>query len=48
MIAALFGPNIPGTLWITMWWAFFIVVGMGIALAVYAAIEMKKLEDKSE
>ncbi len=48
MIAALFGANIPGTMWITMWWAFFIVVGMGIALAVYAARAMKKLEDRSE
>jgi len=48
MIAALFGAHVAGTLWITMWWAFFIVVAMGIALGVYAAREMKKLEDKSE
>ena len=48
MIAHFFGANIPGTMWITMWWAYFIVIGLGIALTVYAALEMKKHEDRSE
>jgi ABC-type dipeptide/oligopeptide/nickel transport system permease component len=38
--------NIPAAVFNTLVLAFFVVVAIGVALGAYAAIQMKKMEEK--
>lgn len=41
-------PNIASPIFNTLVLAFFVVIAIGVALGAYAAMQMKKLEDKSK
>jgi len=39
-------PNIASPIFNTLVLAFFVVVALGVALGAYAAVQMKRLEEK--
>lgn len=39
-------PNIASPIFNVLVLAFFVVVALGVAIGAYAAVQMKKLEDK--
>jgi hypothetical protein len=41
-------PNIASPIFNTLVFAFFVVVALGAALGAYAAVQMKKLEQKAK
>lgn len=40
-------PNIASPIFNTLVLAFFVVVALGVALGAYAAVQLKKLEEKN-